>query len=255
MKRLTAILLTITMTFMLTACGDTSSGEGGTASESDKNEYAGTWTVTSADMDGSNFTISELEATGDYSLSDVCMILKDGGKAYIDDGTTNGLVDWTETDNGVKIGVQECSLEDGLLSITNNGITLYFEKTSDDQTIPSNTDQSGSGEDEATDDAGEVDEMSATDSSTEDSDGIDPEFKASMDSYEEFFNEYVDFMKKYNDSDDTSAMLSDYSDFMLKYTETMQKFQEIDTDELNTEEALYYAEVSARITKKLAEIV
>lgn len=116
------------------------------------------------------------------------------------------------------------------------------------------TDTSGSSYEEKSTDKGQSDNKEQPSESTS-SDGIDPEFKASMDSYEEFFNEYVDFMKKYNDSDDTSAMLSDYSDFILKYTETMQKFQEIDTDELNIEEALYYAEVSARITKKLAEIV
>lgn len=84
--------------------------------------------------------------------------------------------------------------------------------------------------------------------------GIRQEFKDMMDSYEAFFDEYCEFMKKYNDSDDVTAMLADYTDYMTKYVEFMGKLEEVDEDELSTEEALYYAEVSARISKKVLEV-
>ncbi len=35
--------------------------------------------------------------------------------------------------------------------------------------------------------------------------------KASMDSYEQFFDQYVEFMKKYKDSGDSISMLADYT--------------------------------------------
>ena len=41
---------------------------------------------------------------------------------------------------------------------------------------------------------------------------VDEEFKAALDSYEEFFDEYVAFMKKYQDSDDPMSMMSDFAD-------------------------------------------
>lgn len=84
--------------------------------------------------------------------------------------------------------------------------------------------------------------------------GIQPEFKDMMDSYEAFFDEYCEFMKKYSESDDTTSMLADYTDYMTKYVEFMGKLDEVNEDELSTEEALYYAEVSARISQKLLEV-
>lgn len=41
---------------------------------------------------------------------------------------------------------------------------------------------------------------------------------------EEFFDSYVDFVNKYNDtsSDDQTGMLSDYADFMTRYADYMK---------------------------------
>lgn len=82
---------------------------------------------------------------------------------------------------------------------------------------------------------------------------IRPEFKEAMDSYEAFFDEYCEFMKKYNESDDTTSLLVDYASYMVKYTDTMQKMNNISEDELTDAEVAYYTEVSARISAKLIE--
>ena len=86
--------------------------------------------------------------------------------------------------------------------------------------------------------------------------GIDPKFKEAMDSYEAFFDEYVEFMKKYSDPNNTDvmSMLTDYSNYMQKYADTMNKLNEIDENSLNAAEAAYYTKVMARITAKLAEV-
>ena len=83
---------------------------------------------------------------------------------------------------------------------------------------------------------------------------IRPEFKEAVDSYEDFFDEYVAFMEKYSESDDTASMLADYSSYMTQYAETMEKMESIDEDELTTAEAAYYTKVSARILEKLATV-
>lgn len=90
--------------------------------------------------------------------------------------------------------------------------------------------------------------------STSSSDDVSPEFKATMDSYEEFFNDYVDFMKKYKNSTDITSMASDYADYMTKYSDMMQKLNDIKSEDLSTADLAYYNEVNARITKKLAEV-
>ncbi len=87
--------------------------------------------------------------------------------------------------------------------------------------------------------------------------GVSPDFKETMDSYEEFFNEYVDFMKKYTEEGSSAnafSMLADYSEFMTKYADMMTKMSEIDTNNLSPADSAYYLEVTARIYQKLAEL-
>lgn len=92
-------------------------------------------------------------------------------------------------------------------------------------------------------------------STDEQSEGeVDADFKKMMDSYEDFFDEYIEFMKKYENSDDVAGMLNDYADYMTKYADYMQKLNDVDTDNLSTADAAYYTKVQARIVKKLAEI-
>ena len=86
------------------------------------------------------------------------------------------------------------------------------------------------------------------------SDGVSADFKALMDSYEEFFDSYVAFMKKYKASTDQVSMMSDLADYMGKYSDMMAKLDAIDSKSLSDADAAYYAEVSARVMKKLAEV-
>lgn len=86
--------------------------------------------------------------------------------------------------------------------------------------------------------------------------GIRPEFQEAMDSYEAFFDEYVSFMKEYENAsqDDVLGMMDEYTDYLKQYAETMSKMEALDDGDLSTEEALYYAEVTSRISKKLIEV-
>lgn len=85
-------------------------------------------------------------------------------------------------------------------------------------------------------------------------DGMHRDFKEAMDSYEEFFDEYVAFMKKYENSDNPMSMFSNYTKFMSQYSETMQKLDEWKSKDLNTKEAAYLLDVTNRINKKLLEV-
>ena len=96
------------------------------------------------------------------------------------------------------------------------------------------------------------DEQEASEERSEDE--ISPEFKEAMDSYEAFFDEYVEFMKTYEDSDDPTSMLMDYADYMTKYADAMEKLDQIDEEELTTAEYAYYVDTMARIEKKLLEV-
>lgn len=82
---------------------------------------------------------------------------------------------------------------------------------------------------------------------------IDPDFKAAMDSYEAFIDEYVEFMKKYADNPDDLGLLADYAKYMGKYADFVADFEKWGDTEMNAAETAYYIEVQARVSKKLLE--
>lgn len=86
-------------------------------------------------------------------------------------------------------------------------------------------------------------------------DGMRPEFKEAMDSYEEFMSDYCDFMEEYAESDGTDlSLLEDYADYMSEYSDVMEDFENWDGEEMNTAETEYYIEVQTRINNKLLEV-
>ena len=101
----------------------------------------------------------------------------------------------------------------------------------------------------------ESDNTSSTFPKISDKDQVSDEFKALMDSYEEFFDEYAEFMKNYSSSDNPFSMLSDYMNFLNKYSEVSKALDSINENELSEADALYYAEVTARIYKKIYGIL
>lgn len=86
-------------------------------------------------------------------------------------------------------------------------------------------------------------------------DGMRPEFKQAMDSYEGFMNGYCEFMEKYVESDGTDVgLVSDYASYMSQYTGMVEDFEAWDNGEMNTAEAAYYLDLQTRVSKKLLEV-
>lgn len=83
---------------------------------------------------------------------------------------------------------------------------------------------------------------------------IDPKFKEAMDSYEEFINEYVDFMKKYHANPTNATLINEYAEYTSKYAEMLKKFNEWEDEDLNSAETAYYIDVQARVSKKLVAV-
>ena len=94
---------------------------------------------------------------------------------------------------------------------------------------------------------------SSSEEEASDNSGIDPDFKAAMDSYESFMDEYVAFMKKYQENPTDLSLLTDYANYMSRYAEVVEDFEKWDDQEMNTAETAYYIEVQSRVSKKLLE--
>ena len=97
-------------------------------------------------------------------------------------------------------------------------------------------------------------ESKSENKSITDNDTVTPSFKEMMDSYEAFFDEYIDFMKKYKENPSDLSLISEYTEYLSKYSDYMSKLSAVDTDSLSAADLAYYTEVNARITKKLAEV-
>lgn len=92
---------------------------------------------------------------------------------------------------------------------------------------------------------------------SDDADGVDPELKKFLDSYEAYIDEYIDFMKKMNENPDDVMLIAEYGDMLVKYAEFSEAAQiysdKYDNDEMSDADMKYYLEVMARIDKKLID--
>lgn len=82
--------------------------------------------------------------------------------------------------------------------------------------------------------------------------GVDPQLKATLDSYEKFIDEYISFVKKYKDSNQPVSMLADYTKIMTQYADWATKLSEIKSENLSPADLGYYMEVTARCAQKIS---
>ncbi len=85
--------------------------------------------------------------------------------------------------------------------------------------------------------------------------GVDPDLKAFLNSYEEFVDEYVDFMKKYMANPTDLSLMGEYADMLSKLSDFDTKLDNYDSNNMSTEDAAYYLEVTTRCTQKMLEIL
>lgn len=100
-----------------------------------------------------------------------------------------------------------------------------------------------------------IEEEETTEPESPDETEVSADFKATMDSYEEFFDEYVDFMEKYKENPTDTTLLAESADMLTKEAKMLEEFESMDQSEMTTAEAAYYLEVMARINKKLASVL
>lgn len=85
-------------------------------------------------------------------------------------------------------------------------------------------------------------------------DGMRPEFKEAMDSYEAFFDEYCEFMQTYKENPTDLKLIGKYAEMVARELEMNEKIEELDNGDLNNEELKYYIEVTSRITQKMLDV-
>ena len=90
---------------------------------------------------------------------------------------------------------------------------------------------------------------------------VSAELKELLDSYESFMNDYCDFMLYYVPAvtaGDTAVLadsLAEYAGMVAQQVKWVAKVQEVDQEALPVADLNYYAEVTARVSQRLAEVV
>lgn len=85
--------------------------------------------------------------------------------------------------------------------------------------------------------------------------GMRKEFKQAMDDYEDYIDEYVAFMKKFNKSNGNDiSLLKDYASYVSSYAKMVDSFEKWEDEDLSDKELDYYIKVQTRVNKKLLEI-
>lgn len=141
---------------------------------------------------------------------------------------------------------QEEAKEDIQNAVMENEEQIDSEEESSSQETKEGVSEEGSGQEAA--DNNESEEASAS------ADGIRPEFKEAMDAYEAFYDQYCDFMKKYNEDPTDLKLLAEYTDMLSKAADMDETFEAWEEDELSSEELKYYLDVNNRIAQKLVDV-
>ena len=245
MKKALSAILVLLMVCALTACG----GE-----KSSANEIPDVFGLDYSDaigvLEAEGFQVNAVE-TGVESFSDKLLYPLE----KVEKGTVFKIDDYIIDNNGNLNKNYDVFYDEGLVS-ADKSVVIYYakddfvleEENTQDKTPPSTQPTTEISTEAATPAATEKEEETSSDN------GIDPDFKAAMDSYEEFFDQYVAIMKKYKQNPTDLSILADYAKYMGQYADMMQKLEEWEDKDLNAAEAAYYADVFARITKKLLEV-
>lgn len=195
--------------------------------------YSGTWTVVGIQANGVDFTLEQAVAMGLNQLEHMQIILAADGTAYaVIDGEINAAP-WETADDGIRIESESVPYQENHLILKISQALIYFEKTSDDQTLP------------------EAEEAEPTEPETEPASGLRKEFKDAMDSYEAFYNDYIDFMEKYLKNPTDFSLLAKYAGMLTKAEEMDKSFNAWNDSDLTGEELQYYLDVMNRVQKRL----
>ena len=233
MKRLLMLVVACVLACGLMAC---SGGEKADSPKADQTQapaaetvYEGTWTAAGLESGGTYYSREELEAKGNKNISDMYIVLQEGGKALFHNNGEDAVGEWKKTESGITLGANSLIEKDGKLLFSANGETGYFEKTSDSQEIP---------------------EAKAEDKSKAKSNKTN--WKKFLKEYEEFVDEYVDLYKELKENPSDLTLISKTADLATKAAEWSKKADALE-DDLSDAEAIEYAAELLKIEQKLAK--
>lgn len=251
MKRLIALLLIMTALLTFTACGNIG-GDKNTNSHKFPDVFGIDYNDAIAVLEAEGFEVSAIAAkVDDISVKLLYPLEK------VTKGTVFKIDDYILDNNGnITLNYEIMYGDDAKLLSNDKTLVIYYAKedyalTKETPSTEPSESQENTSADTTSEEAPSENVVIATESEAQQTDGIRPDFKAAMDSYEQFMDEYVAFMEKYYANPSDTSLLLEYADYLTKYAEFVSDFDTWQNDELNSEELAYYIEVQGRVSAKL----
>ncbi len=193
--------------------------------------FYGTWSVVGGYVKSTKLALTLAQIKSSYDSYIQSIIFSNTGKACVQSENKILTGDWKYSSGKIQF---QFGSESAALTLKDNLIylpfgsdnILFFEKSSADQTIPETSTETG----------------------------LRPKFKEAMDSYEAFYDEYCEFMKKYKANPTDLTLLTQYTTMLTKLSDMNAKFKAWKSEDLNAEELKYYLEVSNRVMQKMLEV-
>lgn len=129
--------------------------------------------------------------------------------------------------------------------LDDNDIISSSEETSEDLTASEDLATNESSQNATSSKKEEVVESQKTNSNSE--------WRKFIKDYEKWVDNYIAFMKKYNDNPTDFSLLADYSKMLTEMADWAERADELELEIVDTAEALEYSAELMRIAAKLAE--
>ncbi|MDY4640147.1 MAG: DUF6591 domain-containing protein [Erysipelotrichaceae bacterium] len=83
-----------------------------------------------------------------------------------------------------------------------------------------------------------------------DNNSVDPDLKKFLDEYEVFIDDYIAFMTRYNESENTAELMTDYIKMISRYGTMEESLSKYDEENMLPADEVYYLEVLTRCNAK-----
>lgn len=240
-----AILMTASCSAFLGSLTAGGAKQASSSSKTAESNFVGTWDVVEFEIDNKKTSESEINTARKNGYDSFFVFDKGGSLIFVvggqrEDGTWQ-TVDASTVKITINGGSSQLTLKDDVLST--QGLKLRKGTPRSASAIPPANNGKGSSSSSA----------SSSSSSASSSSEVSPDLKEFLDSYEAFADEYVSFMKEYVQSGSPTSMMQRYLSIMQRYGDFANKLEKYDESKMSPADAAYFAEVSARISKKLLE--
>ncbi len=83
-----------------------------------------------------------------------------------------------------------------------------------------------------------------------DNNSVDPDLKKFLDEYEVFIDDYIAFMTRYNESENTAELITNYIKMISRYGTMEESLSKYDEENMLPADEVYYLEVLTRCNAK-----